>query len=121
MRRPSMRPRPRRSSLLGRQSACAADTARMRLYYTFTSVGSRHRAIYDYTLSRGDAETTVARQLGQIGADGRLYGLDRNEDGKSPLCGLMKSVPSYDAVRARVIAAVTDAVEGKPIQKLSLQ
>jgi len=93
----------------------------MRLYYKFTSVDSSHRAIYDYTLSSGDAETTVARQLGQIGADGRLYGLDRNEDGKSTLCGLMKSVPSYDAVRARVIAAVTDAVEGKPIQKLSLQ
>jgi hypothetical protein len=33
----------------------------------------------------------------------------------------MKSLPSYDEVRSRVIDAVTDAVEGKPIPKISLQ
>jgi tetratricopeptide (TPR) repeat protein len=93
----------------------------MRLYYKFTSVDSSHKAIYDFTLTSGDSETTVARQLGQIGADGRLYGLDKNEQGKSTVYALMKSLPSYDEVRSRVIAAVIDAVEGKPIPKFGLQ
>jgi tetratricopeptide (TPR) repeat protein len=93
----------------------------MRLYYKFTSVDGNHKAIYNFTLTSGDTETTAVRQLGQIGAHDRLYGLDKNEDGKSTLYGLMKSLPSYDEVRSRVIDAVTDAVEGKPIPKTSLQ
>ena len=44
-----------------------------------------------------------------------------NEQGKSTVYGLMKSLPSYDEVRSRVIAAVIDAVEGKPIPKFGLQ
>ncbi len=93
----------------------------MRLYYKFTSVDGNHKAIYNFTLTSGDTETTAVRRLGQIGADDRLYGLDKNEHGKSTLYGLMKSLPSYDEVRSRVIDAVTDAVEGKPIPELSLQ
>jgi tetratricopeptide (TPR) repeat protein len=93
----------------------------MRLYYKFTSADSDHKAIYNFTLTSGDTETTAVRQLGHIGKDERLYGLDKNEDGKSTLYGLMKSLPSYDEVRSRVIDAVTDAVEGKPIPKISLQ
>jgi tetratricopeptide (TPR) repeat protein len=93
----------------------------MRLYYKFTSVDSSHKAIYDFTLTSGDSETTAVRQLGHIGADDRLYGLDKNEHGKSTVYGLMKSLPSYDEVRSRVIAAVIDAVEGKPIPEVTLQ
>ncbi len=93
----------------------------MRLYYKFTSADSDHKPIYNFTLTSGDTETTAVRRLGQIGADDRLYGLDKNEHGKSTLYGLMKSLPSYDEVRSRVIDAVTDAVEGKPIPELSLQ
>ena len=60
-------------------------------------------------------------KLGQVGADGRLYGLNKNEQGKSTVYGLMKSLPAYDEVRSRVIAAVIDAVEGKPIPTFGLQ
>jgi hypothetical protein len=79
-----------------------------RLYYKFTAVDSSHKALYDFTLSSTDAESTAARELGQIGKDDRLYGLDKNEGGTSMLCRLMTLLPSYDAIRACVIDAVSD-------------
>lgn len=81
----------------------------MRLYYKFTSVDSNHKAIYNFTLTSGDFETTTERQLGRIGEDDRFYGLDKNEDGKSTVYDLLTSLPSYDVLRSLVI----DAVEGR--------
>lgn len=82
-----------------------------RLYYKFAAVDSSHKAIYDLTLSSTDAESTVARELGQIGKDDRVYGLDKNIGGTSRLCRLMTLLPSYDAVRACVIDAVSGTNE----------
>jgi len=78
----------------------------MRLFYKFTAVDKNHKAIYDFTLTSSDAETVAARELGRIGKDDRMYGLDKNEDGKSTVYDLLTTAPSYDEVRSLVIAAL---------------
>ena len=98
-----------------------------RLYYKFTAVDGSHKAIYDFTLSSTDAESTVASELGQIGKDDRLYGLDKNKGGTSTLCRLMIVLPSYDTVRACVMDAVSGSnrpgsscAETKQVVEISL-
>ena len=81
----------------------------MRLYYKFAAVDNNHKEIYDFTLTSSDSETAVARQLGQIGQDDRIYGLDKNEEGKSTVYDLLTTAVSYDEVRSLVI----DAMEGR--------
>jgi tetratricopeptide (TPR) repeat protein len=76
-----------------------------RLYYKFLALDANHKPIYNFTLTSGDAETSVARQLGQIGKDDRIYALDRNEGTTSSLYGMLTTV-SYDDVRSLVIKAV---------------
>ncbi|HEY0747516.1 MAG TPA: hypothetical protein VGD63_12505 [Steroidobacteraceae bacterium] len=78
----------------------------MRLYYKFTVVDNNHKAIYDFTLTSGDSETVAARQLGRIGKDDRIYGLDKNENGKSTVYDLLTTAVSYDEVRSLVIRAM---------------
>lgn len=78
----------------------------LRLYYKFTAVDKNHRAIYDFALTSSDSETAAARELGRIGKDDRMYGLDRNEGGRSTVYDLLTKAPSYDEVRSLVIAAV---------------
>lgn len=78
----------------------------MRLYYKFAAVDNNHKAIYDFTLTSGDSETIAARQLGRIGKDDRIYGLDKNENGKSTVYDLLTTAVLYDEVRSLVIAAV---------------
>ena len=79
------------------------------LYYKFTAVDNNHKPIYNFTFTSGDAETSTARQLGQIGKDDRIYALDKNEGTTSSLYGMLTAV-SYDDVRSLVIKAV----EGRP-------
>jgi tetratricopeptide (TPR) repeat protein len=73
-----------------------------RLYYKFLAVDADHKPVYNFTLTSGDVETNVARQLGQIGKDDRIYAVDRNEGTTSSLCGLLTTA-SYDDVRSLVI------------------
>lgn len=80
-----------------------------RLYYKFQAVDTGHKPIYNFTLTSGDAETNVARELGQIGRDDRIYALDKNQGTTSSLYGMLKTV-SYDDVKSIVIKAV----EGQP-------
>ena len=75
-----------------------------RLYYKFIAVDANYKPIYNFTLTSGDAETNVARELGHIGKNDRIYALDRNEGTTSSLCGMLTSA-SYDDVRALVIKA----------------
>jgi tetratricopeptide (TPR) repeat protein len=81
----------------------------MRLYYKFAAVDNNHKAIYNFTLTSSDSETVAARQLGRIGKDGRIYGLDKNEEGKSTVYDLLTTAVSYDEVRSLVI----EAMEGR--------
>lgn len=78
----------------------------MRVYYKFAAVDKDHKRIYDFTLTSSDSETIAARELGRIGKEDRMYGLDKNEDGKSTVYELLTAAPSYDAVRSLVIAAM---------------
>ena len=76
-----------------------------RLYYKFLAADAKGKPIYNFTLTSGDAETSVARQLSQVGKDDRIYALDRNEGTTSSLCGMLTTV-SYDDARSLVIKSV---------------
>jgi tetratricopeptide (TPR) repeat protein len=76
-----------------------------RLYYKFTAVDANHKPIYNFTLTSGDAETAVARELGQIGKDDRIYALDKNQGTTSSLHGMLSTV-SYDDAKSLVIKAM---------------
>jgi tetratricopeptide (TPR) repeat protein len=75
-----------------------------RLYYKFLAVDANHKPIYNFTLTSTDVETNVARQLGHIGKDDRIYAVDRNEGATSSLYGMLTTA-SYDDVRSLVIKA----------------
>lgn len=51
-----------------------------------------HELVPNFTLTSGDVETSVARQLGEIGKDDRIYALDRNEGTTSSLYGMLTTV-----------------------------
>jgi tetratricopeptide (TPR) repeat protein len=78
----------------------------MRLYYKFTAVDKNHKAMYDFTLTSSDSETIAERELGRIGKYDRVYGLDKNEDGKSTVYDILTTSVSYDEVRSLVIGAM---------------
>jgi hypothetical protein len=62
--------------------------------------------MYDFTLTSSDSETIAERELGRIGKDGRIYGLDKNEDGKSTVYDILTTSVSYDEMRSLVIGAM---------------
>ena len=76
-----------------------------RMYYKFLAVDANHKPVYNFTLTSGDADTSVAQQLGEVGKDDRIYALDRNEGTTSSLCGMLTTL-SYDTVRSLVIKSV---------------
>lgn len=78
-----------------------------RLYYKFLAVDASHKPMYNFTFTSSDVDTNVARELGQIGKDDRIYALDRNEGTTSSLYGMLTTI-SYDDIRSRVIKAVED-------------
>lgn len=65
----------------------------------------------DYYLSLGSYETTtsIARELGEIAKDARLYHLDEYTGNAHWTYAFFKTKPSYEEVRA----AVVDVLEGK--------
>lgn len=65
----------------------------------------------DYYISLGsyDVTTDIARELGEIPKDGRMYHLDEYTDNHHATYGFFKTKPDYDEVRSMVLSVL----EGK--------
>jgi tetratricopeptide (TPR) repeat protein len=77
--------------------------------YRFEAVDSAHQPAYYFTIESDEKTTAVARQLGEIGKDERIYSLDKFEGRAHSTFRLMKALPPYDSLRTMVV----DAAEGR--------
>lgn len=84
--------------------------APVRLLYRFDVMDAAGKPAFIFGLESGDPTTNVARELGNIKPDERIYSLDRYETrGQASIhstFGLMTKLPDYDTVRAMVVSAV---------------
>lgn len=87
-----------------------------RVFYAFHVLAPGGDEIRRYSLGSYDRTTQVARELGEIGGDERLYHLDWYEDDAHATVRFYEAMPSYDEVRARVVTALaaTPAPAGTP-------
>jgi tetratricopeptide (TPR) repeat protein len=91
-------------------------------YETFEPSGQR-RVFYEfyvsdaggvtgvYSLGSYDTTTEMMRELGNIGAEDRLYHLDWYEPQKHATHGFYEKMPGYEQVRADVVAALAGKAE----------
>lgn len=90
-----------------------APAAPVNRIYRFDAVDSARKILYFFGLETGDPTTNIARELGTIKKDERIYSLDRYETKGQMLhhasFGLMSRQPDYDTVRVMVV----NAVEGR--------
>jgi tetratricopeptide (TPR) repeat protein len=80
-----------------------------RVYHYFLLPGPDGQPRGRYSLGSYDRTTQVARELGQIGKDARLYHLDWYTERAHATFGFYQTLPAYEQVRADVIAAITGA------------
>ena len=78
----------------------------MRVFYAFYVLAPDGEEIRRYSLGSYDRTTQVAREMGEIGRDERLYHLDWYQEDAHATVQFFKSMPTYDEVRARVVAAM---------------
>jgi tetratricopeptide (TPR) repeat protein len=84
-------------------------TGSNRLYYRFSILDTAGKETAFFSLGSYDSTTQIARELGEIAADGRAYHLDRYAVGTHATYGHFNGLPSYEVVRQLVV----DALLGK--------
>lgn len=80
-----------------------------RVFYEFYVSDASGGVTGVYSLGSYDTTTEMMRELGNIGADERLYHLDWYEPQGHATHGFYEKMPSYDQVRADVVAALAGA------------
>lgn len=81
----------------------------LRHVYRFHAVDAGQKLAYYFALESNESTEKMARQLGNIGPEERLFSLDRFESGGHATYTFLKGQPPYDVVRTMVL----DAVEGR--------
>lgn len=79
------------------------------LFYRFSVLKPDGNEEFYFSLGSSEDTTKIAQEVGDIKASDRLFHLDEYRPGKHTTFGFYKAKPSYDAVRAEVVAAL----EGK--------
>lgn len=78
-----------------------------RVYYAFHVLKPDGGELGRYSLGSYDQTTLMARELGQIGKDERMYHLDWYHERGHATHGFYRALPGYEEVRAQVVAAMT--------------
>lgn len=81
----------------------------LRHVYRFHAVDAQQKLAYYFALESNESTERMARQLGNIGPEERLFSLDRFEARSHATYTFLKGQPPYDVVRTMVL----DAVEGR--------
>ena len=80
-----------------------------RVYYTFYLPGPDGQPRGQYSLGSYDQTTQIAREVGDIGKNERLYHLDWYAERVHATYEFYRALPGYETVRADVVAAITGA------------
>lgn len=83
---------------------------KMAVFYQFIVGQPRGMILGEYSLGSYDFTTNSAREAGRLGPDERYYHLDRYDPAGHTTFGFYTTLPSYDEVRAGVVAAITGAI-----------
>jgi tetratricopeptide (TPR) repeat protein len=98
---------------VGTQHVMAFETFKpegeRRVYYTFYLPGPDGRPRGRYSLGSYDQTTQIARGVGEIGKDERLYHLDWYAERAHATYEFYRALPGYEKVRDDVVAAITGA------------
>jgi hypothetical protein len=78
-------------------------------YLRFCVLNKKGEVDYYISLGSYDSTTEIARELGEIAKDQRLYHLDEYTESHHKTYAFFKTKPDYEEVRA----AVVNALEGK--------
>ncbi len=79
--------------------------------YHFDAADAAHKPAYYLAVENDESTTQVARELGEIGKEAQIYSLDRfDSNGTHSTLALLKALPSYDTLRAMVIARSRRAI-----------
>ena len=86
--------------------------------YAFHILDDKGKSTRRISLGSYDVTTQIARELGEIGKDARIFHLDGYTPGKHATYGMFKKEPTYEETRAMVVKVLKD--EMKPLSRTEM-
>ena len=84
-----------------------APSGDMKVFYRFSVLNEDGNEAFWYSLGSYDLTTSVAREIGEIGDNERLYHLDMYKKASHQTLGFFKKMPAYDVIKENVISALS--------------